>query len=150
MSDLICVFDVGTTGARTIIFDINGKEIARAYEEYPVVEQPVGISEQDPIIWWNAVKKTCNKIIKSGVIDPNDIIGISAAFQRATTTIIDINGEVLYPALTWMDEREETNFKGFLEEGGLRRAIPKILWLKNNEPELFNKTGGPFKFESKQ
>ena len=140
MSDLICVFDVGTTGTRTMIFDINGKEIARAYEEYPAVEQPIGISEQDPIIWWNAVKSTCNKIIKSGVIDPNDIIGISAAFQRATTTIIDINGEVLYPALTWMDEREETNFKGFLEEGGLRRAIPKILWLKNNESELFNKT----------
>jgi xylulokinase len=140
MSDLICVFDVGTTGTRTMIFDINGKEIARAYEEYPVVEQPIGVSEQDPIIWWNAVKSTCNKIVKSGVIDPNNIIGISAAFQRATTTIIDINGEVLYPALTWMDEREETNFKGFLEEGGLRRAIPKILWLKNNESELFNKT----------
>ena len=140
MSDLICVFDVGTTGTRTMIFDINGKEIARAYEEYPVVEQPIGVSEQNPIIWWNAVKSTCNQIIKSGVINPNDIIGISAAFQRATTTIIDINGEVLYPALTWMDEREETNFKGFLEEGGLRRAIPKILWLKNNEPDLFNKT----------
>ena len=140
MSDLICVFDVGTTGTRTMIFDINGKEIARAYEEYPVVKQPVGISEQDPIIWWNAVKSTCNKIIKSGVIDPNDIIGISAAFQRATTTIIDINGEVLHPALTWMDEREITDFKGFQEEGGLRRAIPKILWLKNNEPDLYNKT----------
>jgi len=140
MSDLICVFDVGTTGTRTMIFDINGKEIARAYEEYPAVEQPVGISEQDPVIWWNAVKSTCNKIIKSGVIDPNDIIGISAAFQRATTTIIDINGEVLHPALTWMDEREITDFKGFQEEGGLRRAIPKILWLKNNESELYNKT----------
>ena len=138
MSDLICVFDVGTTGTRTMIFDINGKEIARAYEEYPSVEQPIGISEQDPIIWWNAVKSTCNKIIKSGVIRPNDIIGISATFQRATTTIIDINGEVLHPALTWMDEREETNFKGIAEEG--RRTIPKILWLKNNESELYNKT----------
>ncbi|MHA1193223.1 MAG: FGGY-family carbohydrate kinase [Promethearchaeota archaeon] len=140
MSDLICVFDVGTTGTRTMIFDINGKELARAYEEYPAVEQPVGISEQNPITWWNAVKSTCNKIIKSGIIDPNDIIGISAAFQRATTTIIDINGEVLHPALTWMDEREVTDFQGFHEEGGLRRAIPKILWLKNNESELYNKT----------
>jgi xylulokinase len=139
MSDLICVFDVGTTGTRTMIFDINGKEIARAYEEYPVVEQPIGISEQDPITWWNAVKSTCNKIIKSGVIDPNDIIGISAAFQRATTTIIDVNGEILHPALTWMDEREVTDFKGFQEEGGLRRAIPKILWLRNNKSELYNK-----------
>ena len=138
MSDLICVFDVGTTGTRTMIFDTNGKEIARAYEEYPVVEHPIGISEQDPITWWNAVKSTCNQIVKSRVIDPNDIIGISATFQRATTTIIDINGEVLHPALTWMDEREETKFEGIAEEG--RRIIPKILWLKNNESELYNKT----------
>jgi ribulose kinase len=64
MSDLICVFDVGTTGTRTIIFDINGKEIVKTYEEYPVFEQPVGISEQNPEIWWNAIKNTCNRAIK--------------------------------------------------------------------------------------
>ncbi len=140
MTDLICIFDVGTTGTRTMIFDINGKEIARTYEEYSVVEQPVGISEQAPIIWWNAIKRTCNKIMKSGVIDPNNIIGISAAFQRGAMTIIDREGKVLHPALTWMDEREVTDSKVFQEEGGLRRSIPKILWLKNNESELYNKT----------
>ena len=57
MSDLACVFDVGTTGARTFIFDINGKPIANSYEEYAITRQPYGISEQDPSIWWNAIKK---------------------------------------------------------------------------------------------
>ena len=136
----MCVFDVGTTGARSIIFDINGKVIFKAYEEYPVVKQPVGISEQDPIIWWNALKNTCNEIVKSGVVNPEDIIGIVATFQRATMTIINKDGEVLHPALTWMDERELTDIKEFQEEGGLRRAIPKILWLKFNKPDLYNKT----------
>ncbi len=64
MNDLACIFDVGTTGARTIIFDINGKLIAKSYEEYTFPKQPIGISEQDPLIWWNAVKKTCNNAIK--------------------------------------------------------------------------------------
>lgn len=137
MSDLICVFDVGTTGTRTIIFDINGKEISRAYEEYPIFKQPVGISEQDPIIWWNAVKSTCNKAIKS--VNVNDIRGISTSFMRQTTAIIDREGNVLHPALTWMDEREETSAKDWDKEGGLRRSIPKILWLKKNKPELFDK-----------
>jgi len=137
MSNLICVFDVGTTGARTIIFDINGKVVSKAYEEYPIVKQPTGISEQDPIIWWNGVKNTCNRAIKS--INPDDIIGISASFHRATSTIVDKNGEVLHPALTWMDERE-TEAKEMLKEGGLRRSIPKLLWIKDNKPELFNKT----------
>jgi len=133
MSELICVFDVGTTGARTIIFDINGHEIARAYEEYPIVKQPVGISEQDPIIWWNAIKNTCNKVVKKVKID--EIIGISASFHRGTASIIDKNGKVLHPALTWMDEREVVDPSMFHED--LRRTVPKILWLKNNKPDLF-------------
>ncbi len=137
MSNLLCVFDVGTTGTRTIMFDIDGKVISKAYEEYPIVRQPVGISEQDPIIWWNAVRNTCNRAIKS--VNPDDIIGISASFHRATSTILDKDGEVLHPALTWMDERE-TDAKEMLKEGGLRRSIPKLLWIKDNKPEIFNKT----------
>ncbi|MFX1326153.1 MAG: FGGY-family carbohydrate kinase [Promethearchaeota archaeon] len=140
MSDLICVFDVGTTGTRTIVFDTNGREITKAYEEYPVVKQPVGISEQDPRTWWNGIKNTCNKVVKNGKVDLDDIVGIAATFHRATTTIIDKNNEILHPALTWMDEREVTDMSSFQEEGGLRRAIPKILWLKNNKPDLFTKT----------
>ncbi len=138
MNDKICVFDVGTTGARTVIFDLNGKEIIKAYEEYPVIEQPVGISEQDPIIWWNAIKNTCNEVIKSGKVNPNEIIGIVGTFQRATVTLINNNSEVLHPALTWMDEREISDFRELQEERGLRRIIPKILWFKNNKPELYN------------
>ncbi|MFW9950809.1 MAG: FGGY-family carbohydrate kinase [Candidatus Thorarchaeota archaeon] len=137
MSDLICIFDVGTTGTRTTIFDITGKEIARAYEEYPVVKQPSGISEQDPQIWWNAIKNTCNKVLKN--INPNDVIGISASFLRGTTTMVDKQGNVLYPALTWMDERGESSALEWQKETDLRRIIPKLLWIKKNKPDLFNK-----------
>ena len=133
----MCVFDVGTTGARTIIFDANGKVITKVYEAYPVVKQPVGISEQDPIIWWNAVRNTCNEALKQ--ISSEDIIGISATFLRATITIIDKKGEILHPALTWMDERQETTALEWKSEVDLRRSIPKILWLKNNKPDLFSK-----------
>jgi sugar (pentulose or hexulose) kinase len=139
MSDLICVFDVGTTGARTIVFDINGKEIARDYEEYHIPKQSVGISEHDPLIWWNAIKKTCNTV--SQKINVNDIVGISAAFLRQTVTFLDDKGDVLHPALTWMDEREESSAKDWVEqEGAFRRAMPKILWIKKNKPEIFEKT----------
>ncbi|NHJ22018.1 MAG: hypothetical protein EAX91_13810 [Candidatus Lokiarchaeota archaeon] len=139
MSDLICVFDVGTTGTRTVIFDNNGKEIARAYEEYVIPSQPVGISEQAPQVWWNAIKNTSNIVMKSGKFDPNDIVGISASFARGTTTLINKNREVLHPALTWMDERELTDAKGFNEELTWRNSIPKLLWLKKNKPDLFSK-----------
>ncbi|MHA2282449.1 MAG: FGGY-family carbohydrate kinase [Promethearchaeota archaeon] len=139
MSDLICVFDVGTTGARTIVFDINGKEIVRDYEEYQIPKQEVGISEQDPLIWWNAIKNTCNSV--SQKVKGKDIVGISAAFSRQTVTFLDNKGDSLHPALTWMDEREESSAKDWVEqEGAFRRAMPKILWIKRNRPEIFQKT----------
>ena len=116
MSDLICVFDVGTTGARTVVFDINGKEIARDYEEYQIPKQPVGISEQDPLIWWNAIKKTCNYI--SQKVNTNDIVGISVASLRETLTVIDDKGNPLHPAITWMDDRGEPSTKEWVEQDG--------------------------------
>jgi len=131
------VFDVGTTGTRTVVFDINGKEIIKVYEEYPETKQPVGISEQDPNIWWNAIKNTCSIVTKK--VNPEDIIGISASFARATVTIISKSGEILHPALTWMDDRELTDAKGYNEELGWRNSIPKLFWLKKNKPDLFEK-----------
>ncbi len=139
MSENLLVFDVGTTGARSIVFNTEGREILKFYEEYPTTRQPPGISEQDPKIWWDTIKTTCQKVAKNKAIKPNEISGICATFQRATVSIVDKNGEVLHPALTWMDEREITTFKEFQEEGGLRRTIPKLLWLKNNHPNLFEK-----------
>lgn len=137
MSEYICVFDVGTTGARTIIFDVNGNEISRAYEEYPLAKQPAGIFEQDPAIWWNAVKNTCNEAVKK--INVDDIIGVSGAFFRATITLKDKNNEVLHPALTWLDEREVTDSKEIAAEEGFRRILPKIHWFKREKPDLFEK-----------
>ncbi|TFG05881.1 MAG: hypothetical protein EU536_00625 [Promethearchaeota archaeon] len=137
MSEKLLVFDVGTTGARTIAYDLTGHEIIKIYEEFKIERQAPGISEQDPQIWWASVKKTSNQVSKK--IDLNEIIGICFSFHRATTTIIDKDGKILHPALTWMDEREVTDIKVFSEEGGLRRALPKILWIKNNHPELFSK-----------
>ena len=131
------VFDVGTTGTRTVVFDINGKEIIKVYEEYPESKQPVGISEQDPNIWWNAIKSTCSIVTKK--VNLEDIIGISASFARGTVTIISKSGEILHPALTWMDDRELTDAKGFNDELAWRNSIPKLLWLKKNKPTLFEK-----------
>ncbi|MHA1669816.1 MAG: FGGY-family carbohydrate kinase [Promethearchaeota archaeon] len=139
MSDLICVFDIGTTGTRTIILDMKGELISKAYEEYLIPKQQVGISEQDPRVWWTATKNTCKKVVKSGKFNPEDIVGISASFCRATVTIMNKNGEILHPALTWMDDREIVDAKGFAEELVWRNSIPKLLWIKKNKPDLFAK-----------
>lgn len=137
MSELICVFDVGTTGTRTTIFDIEGKVVAKAYEEYRIPRQPFGISEQDPELWWNAIKSTCRVAVKK--VNQDDIIGITGSFLRSTATVIDKGGMALHPALTWMDEREETTAQNWDADADLRRVINKVNWIKKNKPDLFNK-----------
>jgi xylulokinase len=104
-----------------------------------IPKQPVGISEQDPKVWWNAIIQTCNKVVNSGKFNPKDIVGICASFSRATVTIINREGEILHPALTWMDEREITTAKDWDRETDLRRVIPKLNWIRNNKPDLFSK-----------
>jgi len=124
MANNLLVFDVGTTGARTILYDMEGKEIFKSYEEYRA-----GIIEQDPQIWWNAIKQTCNQVAKN--LDPTDVLGICATFQRSTTTLVDKAGNVLHPALTWLSEKEITDVKDF------RMVIPKIRWIQTNRPKIF-------------
>jgi len=132
MTNNLLVFDVGTTGARSVLYDMQGKELFKSYEEYRI---PTGTYEQDPLIWWNAIKNTCNQVAKK--TDPADIIGICITTQRGTVTLVDRNGKVLLPAATWMSEREITELKDFQKEGGLRRVIPKLLWIQRNRPEIF-------------
>ncbi|MFX1312607.1 MAG: FGGY-family carbohydrate kinase, partial [Promethearchaeota archaeon] len=70
----------------------------------------------------------------------NDIIGISGAFLRETLTFLDNKGNPLYKALTWLDERGESSAKEWVkQEGGLRRALPKISWIKKNAPKIYEK-----------
>ncbi|MHA1299393.1 MAG: FGGY family carbohydrate kinase, partial [Candidatus Helarchaeota archaeon] len=140
-NNVIVIFDVGTTGTRSVIFDINGAEIGRSYEEYPKEKQTPGISEHNPLNWWSAIKNTCNRAVKSAKIDPKDIVGISACFFRDTTLAIDKDGNVLHPAITWMDERKtETAEQKADLIGWQRRALTKIYLIKDIKPEIFEKT----------
>ena len=84
-------------------------------------------------MWWNVTKNTCNQVVKK--VNVNDVIGISGGILRGSATIIDKNGEILHPAMLAMDERG----MDFQAEEGLRLSIPKMLWLKNEKPDIFNK-----------
>ncbi len=84
-------------------------------------------------MWWNATKNTCNQVVKK--VNVNDVIGISGGILRGSATIIDKNGEILHPAMLAMDERG----MDFQAEERLRLSIPKMLWLKNEKPDIFNK-----------
>jgi xylulokinase len=139
----LLIFDIGTTAVKTIIFDTLGTIIEKAYQEYPTKTPSPGIVEQNPEDWWLATKASTKKALNSSKIEPKAIAGIGVTTQRATVTPMAKNGEVLYPAMTWMDARSCSSADTMTQKYPQRNTAVKILWLKDNLPRIFKKA---FKF----
>jgi xylulokinase len=133
------VFDVGTTAAKTIVFDAHGFIVGKTYQEYPTETPSPGIVEQNPEDWWMAIKVSVKKVLDSSKIDLKAVAGIGVTTQRATVAPVDKNAEVLYPAMTWMDARSSPSADALSEHYPQRGTISKILWLKDNSPDIFKK-----------
>jgi len=139
----LVIFDVGTTAAKTIIFDASGSILEKTYQEYPTQTPSPGIVEQNPEDWWMAIRTSAKKAFELSKIDPKAVAGIGVTTQRSTVAPVDKNAEVLYPAMTWMDARSSSSADALIEQypqrGIIFRCLPKILWLKDNLPDIFKK-----------
>jgi len=136
----LVIFDIGTTAAKTIVFDANGSIVGKAYQEYPTQTPSPGIVEQNPEDWWMAIKTSAKKAFDLSKINPKAVAGIGVITQRATVAPVDKNAEVLHPAMTWMDARSSPSADALSEQYPQRGTISKILWLKDNLPGIFKKT----------
>jgi len=149
--------DIGTQGARVIVCGMTGRIVAQASESFVRPGEtalPLGWAEQNPADWWNAtetcIQKTIEQLHDSG-ISPEGIAAISVDSTSGTVVPVNATGNPLRPAMMYNDSRAEAeasecNLKGSLLTDKLGYkfassfALPKILWLKNHEPEIFKKT----------
>ncbi len=70
LNKYVAALDVGTTGTRTIIFDLNGIEIARDYKEWESIFPSPVMVEQKATVWWNAVHETIvNAMVQAKLFD---------------------------------------------------------------------------------
>jgi xylulokinase len=138
--------DIGTSGCKVILIDENGKLLKQASAEYPLLTPQPMWTEQNPIDWWNGVQKCLTEIGENQV----DAIGVTG--QMHGSVFLDSNDDVIRPALLWNDQRTVEECKQIESKIGrdeLMRItcnpaltgfqLPKILWLKNNEPENFKR-----------
>ena len=141
--------DLGTSALKLVMMKGNGELVKTVSKEYPLYFPHSGWSEQKPEDWFIAVKEGL-KEIAAGLDDK--IGGISFGGQMHGLVILDKDDNVLRPAILWNDGRstEETDYlnnvigKEKLSELTANIAFagftaPKILWVKNNEPEIFAK-----------
>ena len=135
----VVVLDIGTTGTKSFAFNEKGEIIAKAYKKYPITVQPPGISEQDPNEWWHAACETMRQVMSYKSVKQNPIDGISLTTLRGTTTLIDKKGNVIHPAITWMDGRTIEMDDELKDKISQRMNLHKLLWLKKHKPNVFNK-----------
>jgi len=103
----LLAIDVGTQSARAIVFDAQGRLLARAQIPFePTYHSPQpGWAEQSVDVYWRAVVDSCQMLWDQGPVRPEEITGLALTTQRCTMVCLDGAGRVLRPAILWLDQR---------------------------------------------
>ena len=152
MNRYVIGIDVGTTGTKSMLFAETGRIVAHAYADYPCQTPQTGRVEQNPEDWWRAVVRTVRAITADPQTAKN-VVAISLSLQGGTLVPVDRQYRPLHPAIVWSDNRCERQRRAFAEAFGPDYIYQKtgwhlsaglnamqIAWLRENRPELFEKT----------
>jgi len=139
--------DIGTSAVKLLAMDHSGKVLQTITRDYPLYMYPDGRSEQDPKDWWEETARGL-KEITSHLSEP--VAAVSFSGQMHGLVVLDENDNVLRRAILWNDQRTSTQCdylnqnREMLLDNTANIALtgftaPKILWMKDNEPELYAK-----------
>jgi xylulokinase len=151
-SAILIGLDVGTSGTKAVAIDVNGKVLASVLREYPLHSPKPGWAEQDPADWKTAAISALKELASK--INPADVKAIGLTGQMHGSVFLDADNKVLRPALLWCDQRTAKQCDAITEKAGGEAALvgmvsnpaltgftaPKILWLRDNEPQHFENT----------
>lgn len=142
--------DLGTSSVKILLVGANGEIEKTVSREYPIFYPQSGWSEQNPVDWYNATLDGLYELLDG--TDKSSVKGISFGGQMHGLVLLDENDDVIRPAILWNDGRtsKQTDYlnkvvgKEKLMELTANIAFagftaPKILWVKENEPENFTK-----------
>lgn len=152
MGEYIIAYDVGTSCNKALLVDKNGIPIGSSIESYPIYYPDVNFAEQNPDDWWEAVCKTTKNLLENTKVKKEEVIGMTFSTQMLGIVPVDKNGK-LRNAIIWLDGRaiKEADYmmKKFISSkifallAGApltgKDGMPKLLWLKNNEKEVYEK-----------
>ncbi|MDD4000957.1 MAG: FGGY family carbohydrate kinase, partial [Bacilli bacterium] len=141
--------DLGTTGVKVILVNKEGKVINSVNENYELLTPRPLWTEQNPDVWYRCTLSALKKCLQSY---EQEVKAISFSGQMHGLVILDNSDKIIRPAILWNDQRtiEETKainqgitLDKLLEETGniavTGFTASKILWVKNHEPENFQK-----------
>ncbi len=151
MAELLLGIDIGTSACKVAVFDRLGKVVAQTNKPYKLYYPNPGWVEQNPDEWWDAIVNGIKEILD--VVSANDIAGIGIDGQSWSAIPVDKAGNCLHNTPIWMDTRARDICDRILNEVGFDNifdvagngfepsySTPKMLWFKENKPEVYNNT----------
>ena len=142
--------DLGTSGVKVIILDDADNLLAQESVSIDISRPQPLWSEQNPQDWWTATCEAISNIKANNAELLRQVTGIGIAGQMHGATLLDDNNNIIRPAILWNDGRCEAECKELeLREPNSRKiagniampgfTAPKLVWVKNHEPENFKK-----------
>lgn len=151
MPDHYLGIDVGTTAVKALVVDEDGKVAGEAESPLQVSVPSPGWSEQHPGDWWKGTVEAVRASTEAAGVRRVEAIGLSG--QMHSSVLLDQDARVVRPAILWNDVRTTAQCRSITDrvgKAGLRRLVgnpalegftaPKLLWVREHEPELFGKT----------
>ena len=151
----ILAFDLGTGGNKAVLYNTEGTLLGKAFSPYETKYPKQEWAEQDPMDWWKAIVISTYKILEQSKINKKDIACMSISGQGIGVVPVDKQGKLLRDNTPiWSDSRALVQTRKVLEAiGGMHwynitgaalrpenYAAFKIMWFRDNEPDMFNKT----------
>ncbi|MET1031563.1 xylulokinase [Domibacillus tundrae] len=143
--------DLGTSAVKTILVNAAGDICAEASKSYPLFHERAGWSEQNPDDWVTGTIEALQEMMKQANVPAEDIMGISYSGQMHGLVLLDGQHQVLRKAILWNDTRTTKQCEEITETLGQKMlaitrnrvlegfTLPKIRWVQEHEPELFQK-----------
>ncbi len=154
MKDLLLAIDNGTQSLKALIFDLQGRPLAKENIEFtPYFSKNPTWAEQDPEVFWKALCHACQKLWQGHRPFKDRIAAVALTAQRSTVVNVDATGNPLRPAMLWLDQRKTYNLPpvgglwGFIFKlSGLSKTViylqqeAEANWISTYEPDIWRKT----------
>ena len=143
--------DLGTSSLKAVLLDDQGSTVAASSAGYPLLKPQPTWREQNPAEWWDALCRAVGECLES--VSSTEVRGVALSGQINGAVFVDRQGDLLRPAMIWLDQRSQAECDRANELAGdlFRRqavvhlspvnTLGKVLWLQRHQPEIYDRAG---------
>ena len=144
--------DLGSGAVKATLLSPAGGILGTSNVEFPTRYPRSGWAEQDPAQWYAAFRTAVASLLARAAVRPRDIRALALDSATHTSVLLDEHFAVLRPAIFWTDQRSieqsealgrthgERIFQIALHRPNPVWTLPQLLWVRENEPEVWRRT----------